>query len=501
MRTPGRLASVLNGIVISTLSACGSAAEGDHPGGVGTTSEAGGDAAAGGTTSGSGGRLQTAGTNSGGSAVLAAGGDVSTGGVGTAGNGGGGSVSVVSKPQCDAQGLLQFVEGLHLPEPVDYLGVYFNQSPGNNALYQSTGTLCGGASDTQACQTAFVAGTPSAGFPFLYQYPPILTSFPSYAFMFLAYTRGDSVGFIVDRDQLNAFLGEIDSANEAGLAFLSMGVGPTCTGISETPEAYYYSTFSSVPCSIMPPGHMYSVTRSGQVASIATGMAMPCVGRRPVGLVDFPRASANATPLGDYYASVAHLEGAAVLAFDNMERELKRFGAPLQLQLRARRARADEKRHYNQMAAHARREGAAVPCVEAPHAGERSLLAAALENAIEGCVRETWGALSAHYQASAAFEPEARQLWRDIACEESEHAELSLALHDWLMPQLSIDDQEIVEAAIRRARLQLHTELELGSAPHPSVVKYAGVPEPIRAAALFSELERQVLETMVRRAA
>jgi hypothetical protein len=210
-------------------------------------------------------------------------------------------------------------------------------------------------------------------------------------------------------------------------------------------------------------------------------------------------SSTNGTPLGDYYASIAHLEGAAVLAFAVMDRELKRFGAPPELRLRAQRARADEERHYTQMAEMARREGSTVPCVRSIPAGERSLLAAALENAIVGCVREAWGALSAHYQAAAAAE--ARQLWHDIARDESEHAELSLDLHDWFMLQLTTHEQKLVDAGMRRARDELRAELLLGNAPHPAVAHNAGVPEPARAAALFGELDRQVLETVVSRAA
>lgn len=504
MHTPGRLASVLHGIVISTLGACGSTSEGDQGGNGGANLTAGGDAALGGTTndSGDGGRLQMGGSSSGGSnsggSIVPAGGTGSTGGVGSAGNGAGGNVSIASKPLCDEQGLLRFVDGLHLPEPVDYLGVYFNHGAGStDTLYQSKGTPCFAASDKQACQAALLAGVPSAGFPYLYLQPPNISStLPSYVFMYLAYTRGDRVGFIEDRDHLNAFLGEIDTANEAGLVFLSMGAGPACNAISETTDAYYYSTpFVSVGCSMMSPGRAFSVTRSGAVTSTATtfGMTTPCVGRRPAKLLNAPIA--RTSPLGDYYASIAHLEGAAVLAFETMELELKRFGAPPELQLRAQRARADEVRHYQQMAAMALREGSRVPRVQALPVDDRSLLEAALENATEGCVREAWGALSAHYQAATAAEAEARQLWQDIARDESEHAELSLALHDWFMRQLATEQQTLVESAMQRARLELRTELRSGPAPHPTVARHAGSPDPARAAALFGELERQLLAT------
>lgn len=502
MLTPGRLASVLNGIVISTLSACGGASEGGVMASGGASLGAGGEAVSGSggaaNESGSGGRLPMAGSNSGGSIVIGAGGNMSTGGVATAGNGAGGDVPRVSMPLCDEQGLLRFVEGLHLPEPVDYLGVYLNQGVGSDTVFQSTGTLCGGAGDKAACRAALAAGAPSTGFPYQNLYPPVPTYVPAYAFMYFAYTRGDSVGFLTDGTQLNAFLGEIDTANEAGLVFLSVSVSPACNAIWETADTYYYSTpLLSMGCSFMGPvGHSFSVTHAGKVTSTQTlGMPMPCVGRRPVGLSSEP--TAGLSPLGDYYASVAHLEGAAVLAFDLMERELRRFGAPPELQLRARRARADEERHYNQMAAMARREGTSVPGVRAVPMDERSLLAAALENAVEGCIREAWGALSAHYQAAAAADAEARQLWHDVARDESEHAELSLALHHWFMLQLTTDEQDVVDAAMQRARLELRGELTSGAAPHAVVAQQAGVPGPARAGALFDALERQVLSSLM----
>ena len=476
MLAPGRLSSVLNGIVIYTLSACGGTSEGGLLGSGGASVGAGGDAVAGGGTlndSGSGGRPQMAGSNSGGSIVIGAGGNVGTGGAGTGGHGAGGNVSVLSMPLCDEQGVLRFVEGLHLPEPVDYLGVYLTQSVGASTAYQSTGTLCSGAGEKAACHAAFAAGAPGTGFPYQNVYPPVPTNLPSYVFMYLAYTRGDSVGFITDRAQLNALLGEIDTANEAGLVFLSMGVGPACHAIWENADTYYYST-PQLPmgCSFMGPvGHSFSVTHAGEVTSTQTlGTSMPCVGRRPIGLSS--ERAAGLSPLGDYYASVAHLEGAAVLAFDVMERELKRFGAPRELQLRAQRARADEERHYNWMAAMARREGTMVPRVRVLPVDERSLLEAALENAVEGCVREAWGALSAHYQAATAGDAEARQLWHDVARDESEHAELSLALHYWFMLQLSTAEQKQVDAAMQRARLELRAELLLGTAPHPDVAQH-----------------------------
>ena len=419
-------------------------------------------------------------------------GGMGTGGGGVGGQGGAGSPSRLALPKCDDRGeLVSFVEGLNLPLPVDYLGVYLNQNAGGVTLYQASGTPCAGAADQVACKAGLLSGAPTSGFPPLY----LLNSFsflPAYGYMFVAYTRGDSVGFVSNSTQLNALFGEIDTANEAGLVFLSMGIAPECRAIWETDDAYYFTKLSTpVGCSTSSPGYRLSVTRAGETSSTQVGMAKPCMGRRPAGL--FESSGSSASPLGDYYASVAHLEAAAVLAFDVIDRELSRFGAPHALQVRAQRAREDEVRHASRMSELALRWQAHVPCARAAPSSDRSLLAAAMENAVEGCVREAWGALSAHYQAATAREPEAQKLWREIAVDESEHAELSFDLHEWYMTQLENDERSLVEAALEQARLQLRVELAFAPVPHPSVLLGAGVPDPVCAAALFSQLETQVL--------
>jgi len=408
------------------------------------------------------------------------------------GQGAGGGYTRPSKPICDDKGLVNFVDGLNLPAAVDFLGVYLNQSTDTTAtLYESHGMPCAGAADQAACKAMLVSGAPLMGFtPYYIANATLLLGY--YGYMYLAYTRGDSVGFVSERAQLNTLLGPIDTANEAGLAFLSMGVAPGCTAIAETDEAYYFAAYTlGAPCSIQPLGVQFSVTHAGAVWSMPFGMAVPCVGRRPDGLIE-PK-SCRVNPLGDYYASIAHLEQAAVMAFDTMERELARFGAPQALRDRARRARGDEIRHASRMAHFAHRLGAQVPSAHAAPSSERSLLAAALENAVEGCVREAWGALSAHYQSATTQDPEAQRMWCEIAIDESEHAELSFALHEWYLQQLTSAERTQVAAALERARLELRVELAVAVPPHAAVVYGAGVPEPICAVALFNELETQVL--------
>lgn len=365
MRTSGPLAVLLQSIVVSTLSGCGGTAEGGQPtafssGGADQETggrASGGAASGGGGAGGSGGRLQTGGFGSGGTGSAGgtvgtgtagtAGtgtGGVGTGGVGAAGQGGVASSTRPSKPTCDDKGLVNFVDGLNLPSPVDFLGVYLNQTTGVAATpYASKGTPCAGASDQAACQATLLSGAPQTGFT-QYYLQNTSSRLGSYSYMYLAYTRRDSVGFVSDRAQLNALLGPIDTPNEAGLVFLGMGVAPECSAISETDEAYYFTAHAvGVGCSIQPSAVQFSVTHAGVMSTVPVGMSTPCVGRRPDGLID--REPSGANPLGDYYASIAHLEQAAVLAFNVIEGELARFGAPQDLRDRRRLHDLNRTRH------------------------------------------------------------------------------------------------------------------------------------------------------------
>jgi len=67
----------------------------------------------------------------------------------------------------------------------------------------------------------------------------------------------------------------------------------------------------------------------------------------------------------------------------------------------------------------------------------RSLEALAVDNAGEGCGRELFGAVVNAHQARAAQDGEVAAAMAAIAGDEAEHAELSFALAEALMPRLS----------------------------------------------------------------
>ena len=116
----------------------------------------------------------------------------------------------------------------------------------------------------------------------------------------------------------------------------------------------------------------------------------------------------------------------------------------------------------------------------------RSLLAMALDNAVEGCVRETYGALCAHYQASTANDTDVRSAWQRIAEEETAHALLSRDLDAWLLPQLSHAEREQVEAARRDAIDELYREVQ--AEPDTAVRELAGMPSAAHATQLINGL-------------
>lgn len=184
-----------------------------------------------------------------------------------------------------------------------------------------------------------------------------------------------------------------------------------------------------------------------------------CEGRRPCAL----RSHAP----GADFAAAAHLEAASVYAFAHLARELRHHRAPRRLLRAARRSRRDEVRHTRATTALARQHGLAVirPVVAAMSI--RSLEEIALENAIEGCVRETYGALSAWWRARNATDREVRAVYARIAHDETRHAALSRELDRWLSARLSPAARARVGAAKTAALDELRAELSAAPSAVP----------------------------------
>jgi hypothetical protein len=208
-------------------------------------------------------------------------------------------------------------------------------------------------------------------------------------------------------------------------------------------------------------------------------------GRRPAGLRRAGKGRSRGV-VPRFLAQMAYLEAASVDAFDRLERELRAHGAPGELLARARRARRDEVRHARIVTALAARAGAAVPSPRVPAGRVRRLEAVAIENVVEGCVREAFGAAVAMVQAATARDRAVRAAMRKIARDELRHAELSFGVARWLEAKLDGP----ARARVRRARDGAARELLCAARREPprELVSELGLPTARHASAIARDL-------------
>ncbi len=195
-------------------------------------------------------------------------------------------------------------------------------------------------------------------------------------------------------------------------------------------------------------------------------------GRRPAGMR--LERSRGATAVGAYFADLAQLEAASVHAFLLLAAELALHGAPSELVRAARASARDERRHAAAMARLARRYGGVPSAPRVRQMAARSLRALARENAIEGCVRETFGALLNAWQASHARDPEVRAIMAGIAEDELAHAALSWEIAHWADRTLSASARRSVARARRRAVARLVAMADREASP--ALRAFAGLP-------------------------
>jgi hypothetical protein len=172
------------------------------------------------------------------------------------------------------------------------------------------------------------------------------------------------------------------------------------------------------------------------------------------------------------------------MAFVRLREELRAHGASGALVHAASRAALDEVRHARVVARLARRYGAAPRSrTVAERRDVRPLEEVAIENAVEGCVRETYGALVATWQGRAAADPSVARAMRRIARDETRHAALAWAVARWAEARLSRSACRRVDEARRTARASLGAELTRPN--DPALVRAAGLPSARRALAMF----------------
>ena len=219
----------------------------------------------------------------------------------------------------------------------------------------------------------------------------------------------------------------------------------------------------------------------------------PNGGRRPSGLASAP-AQAHVSAVGDYFAQAAHLEAASIAAFRILRREIASYGAPADLLDAARRAEADEVKHTRMTTKIARAHGGKRPKVRLAPSKSRSLEAIAIENVVEGCVRETFAALVALWQADHAADPHIAAAMKEIAVDESRHAALAWSVAAWADPLLDAGARKRVEAAKLKAICDLEKEIE--TEPHPDLVVRAGLPRPRDQVRLLAQMLRELGVTL-----
>jgi hypothetical protein len=148
----------------------------------------------------------------------------------------------------------------------------------------------------------------------------------------------------------------------------------------------------------------------------------------------------------------------------------------------ADRAARDEIRHARVTARLARRRGATPPkVVVAEPASARPLVDFAIENAVEGCVRECFGALVATGQATRARDRRVGRAMSGIARDETRHAALAWAIARWVAPRLTDGERARVSAATRDALASLRDEM---GALRDGIARELGLPTGDEARAL-----------------
>ena len=280
-------------------------------------------------------------------------------------------------------------------------------------------------------------------------------------------------------------------------------VGCGCGGGSDSWTATLDGGFdaaadaSSLNCAVtcLTPGRTASTgfCALADAAAPATVTCLPdCTGRRPAGLRrGAPRAECV---MGAYFASMAQLEAASVPAFRRVARELAKFGASRRLVRAAERAAREEVRHARAARGLARRHGATVPSFEHAAHERRSIEDFAIENAVEGCVREAYGALVATWQAREAADPRVRAHFGRIARDETSHASLALRIDAWVHARLDRTARARVATAVGAARAGLRAAIEREQ-PDLALARTAGLPRKEVALALASMLEVRLMGT------
>jgi hypothetical protein len=356
------------------------------------------------------------------------------------------------------------------PNELDYIGVF---SPFFQTTYRSLlsdyGEPCKTAKDRDECLSAIERAIDSR--------PTDCGPGVAQCSMFIVTSLGDKVLRHDTAESLREVLGDVNTAAEAVLfaqlhglyvacAAESTGVANAGTLVQATDTGWRVQSRWS-GCNPSFGDQVIEIRNDGTSAGFERNLvAGRCVStaRRTAGL-HLGAADEMQGPVAAFLALSAQLEAASVPAFNRLARELLRLGSP-QLAAAARRSARDEAYHATLMQRLAARYGArpSRPHV-APARCSRTAYEIAHENAVEGCVRESFGAFTAWQQSFLSTDPLVARTMRRIAADETRHAELSWRVAGWLEPQLMATELRQLARARAQAVKQLQQEIALDFLP------------------------------------
>jgi hypothetical protein len=414
------------------------------------------------------------------------------------------------------------LSGLKIDPSVDYVELRYVLETGGGPSTQpptsaaKDGSPCATATNKPTCEKALADHKTSEGWIVAGQ---ISTR------NYLVHTRGDIVADTISLDAVRTLVAPIDSIKDAALvATLGKKYYIDCTKpghVKKTTTGYEVLARSGSGCgqgdSINE--HRLAVAATDGVTTeletklVKEGDPNCAIGRMPKGLVAAASSSSLSSSsfssssskncgeagesgesrrgraaVADHFAKIARLEAASVFAFDRLADELDALNAPSELVTMAKESAREEEHHAELMAHLARRFGyEGTIRAEINGCEMRSLFAIAMENAIEGCVRETYGALVATHQSLTAEDAEVRASLKTIAEDETRHAWFSLRLHEWAKTQVTTEEALALEQARRSAMRDLKEAIDAESVSE-EVARLTGHPTRSRARDLAKSL-------------
>lgn len=345
------------------------------------------------------------------------------------------------------------MSALKLAQPVDFIGLRRGAGRGFVEI-DAAGRPCAKASDPRICEAELLRATAQA---------------KGTGGSHLVYTQGDTVRALQTLDEKLSLLGAIDTPDEALVVLEHNGLPVQCgaapgfdmTQVRVRDGGYRIAThaafgacgkdFTRKIVDVDPAGAMQLVSESGVTLGPCPPPTGVTAGRRPPNLLAPRPRTVGACALARYFARVARLEAASVPAFEQLAEELRVLGAPRALRRAALRAAEDEVRHARDTGALAEHFGARPEPLRLSRRRLRGRAEVALDNALEGCVHETYAAYLATAQARLAQGALLRDPLRRIAQDETQHAALAWQIAAWIEPQLAPGTRRYVASQRTRA--------------------------------------------------